>query len=125
MDQASTTLPIWRRWLEAFFPLGVVIVFLIYLVSSLRAPTQGGQFDINTFSRLPILHGGRVKPLDTVARTSLLVVSGKQSFIDPSGARKSAISWLADLSFIGAQADQYKVFEIDDPDVLGLIGIQQ
>ncbi len=31
------------------------------------------------FGRLPVLLNGRIKPLDTVARNSLLIIHGKQT----------------------------------------------
>lgn len=76
------------------------------------------------FGDFPVLNGGRVKPLDTFARNSLLVLSGKQNvrFNDRSVV---ATGWLMDMVFRPSTADAYPVFEIDDPDVLGLIGIQQ
>ena len=34
------------------------------------------QFDLSAFGKIPVLVGGRVKPLDTVARNSLLIIHG-------------------------------------------------
>ena len=36
-------------------------------------------FDLDAFSQLPVLRGGRVKPLDSVARNILLVLRNKRS----------------------------------------------
>ena len=35
-------------------------------------------FDYLAFGKLPVLLGGRIKPMDTVARTSLLQIAGQQ-----------------------------------------------
>ena len=40
--------------------------------------TAKDDIDFTTFGRIPVLVGGRVKPLDTVARNSLLIIHGKQ-----------------------------------------------
>ena len=36
-------------------------------------------FDLESFSKIPVLRGGRVKPLDSVARNILLVLRNKRS----------------------------------------------
>ncbi len=77
-------------------------------------------FDVEAFARLPVLEGGRVKPLDSVARNSLLVIRGAQSFRHEErsvGPRE----WLLDVLFRPEIADRQQVFQIDDPEVLGLL----
>ncbi len=44
----------------------------------LSPPTVKEGFDYLSFGKLPVLLGGRVKPLDSVARTSLLQIAGQQ-----------------------------------------------
>jgi ABC-type transport system involved in cytochrome c biogenesis permease subunit len=76
------------------------------------------------FSRLPILLNGRIKPLDTVARTSLLVIHDKQSLRTDSG-RMTAMEWLGELFYDPRAADERRIFTIHDPQVLSLFGWQQ
>lgn len=76
------------------------------------------------FGDIPVLNGGRVKPLDTLARNSLLLLSGKQT-VRMNNRPLRATEWLMDMVFRPSVADTVPVFEIDDPDVLGMIGIQQ
>ena len=105
-------------------PALVLGAFVLYLLASLQPPRAKTAFDLNGFGQLPVLNGGRIKPLDTIARTSLLMLSGKQTvrFEDHS---LSATEWLIDVLFHPAEASQFAVFEIDNPDVLGILGIQQ
>jgi ABC-type transport system involved in cytochrome c biogenesis permease subunit len=86
-------------------------------------PPSTGAFDLNGFRRLPVLEGGRVKPIDSVARNSLLMIRGSQSFAF-QGQTVSADAWLLDVLLRPELADQEPVFRIDDPDVLGLIGLR-
>jgi ABC-type transport system involved in cytochrome c biogenesis permease subunit len=81
-------------------------------------------FDVDAFGRLPVLDGGRVKPVDSVARNSLLMIRSQQSFRF-EGRTIEADEWLLDLMFRSEVADRQPVFEINDPDVLGLIGLRQ
>lgn len=73
------------------------------------------------FAALPVLHNGRVKPVDTVARSSLLMFSGKQT-VKTEEKRLSATEWLLDVLFVPEKADRYKVFMVNDADVQALLG---
>jgi ABC-type transport system involved in cytochrome c biogenesis permease subunit len=50
---------------------------------SLRPPAAPGGFDLAAWGSLPVLERGREKPLDTVARSSLLLLQGRQSLRGP------------------------------------------
>ena len=82
-------------------------------------------FDLSRLGEIPVLVGGRVKPLDTVARNSLLIIHGKQELRLEGGKRLSAMQWLTDVLFNAPVADQYPVFVVQNADVLGLFGWQQ
>ena len=38
--------------------------------------------NLDAFSRIPVLRGGRVKPIDSVARNTLLVLRSKRTALD-------------------------------------------
>jgi len=86
------------------------------------SPVRG--FDLDAFGRLPVLEGGRVKPVDSLARNSLLMIRSQQSFRH-QGRTVGADEWLLDVLFRPEVAAQEPVFVINDPDVLGLIGLRQ
>ncbi|MBI3297172.1 MAG: cytochrome c biogenesis protein CcsA [Elusimicrobia bacterium] len=94
------------------------VALLVLAALPARAKDPAGLAD---FARLPVLHNGRIKPLDSVARSSLLVLHGKQT-LSHEGRRLSAAEWLLELSARPREADRMKVFRIDDPDLLGLLG---
>ncbi|OGR87722.1 MAG: hypothetical protein A3A86_03220 [Elusimicrobia bacterium RIFCSPLOWO2_01_FULL_60_11] len=105
-------------------PALLLALFSVYLLAELRSPSYESGFDVNGFARLPVLNGGRVKPLDTIARTFLLMIHGKQT-LRSGRKRKDAVQWLMDVLFDPAKAESDPLFEIDDPEVLGMFGIQQ
>ena len=118
--------------MKRFFPWIVLIVIAAWTGASWIPPKTakvraGLAFDVDLgkFGKLPVLVGGRVKPLDTVARNSLLIVHGKQELQLENGKRLSAIEWLADVLFDAPTADQYPVFVVQNDEVLGLFGWQQ
>src|SRR4051812_25900573 len=100
-------------------PLFLSALFAAWLIHSFKPPKLATPMDVAAFNRLPALNGGRIKPLDTIARTSLLLLRGKQTVLS-SGRELSAEEWLLDMLYRPKEADAYPVFEIDDPDVLGL-----
>ena len=89
------------------------------------AKAAPGNFDLAKFGKIPMLVGGRVKPLDTVARNSLLIIHGKQTIGLTNGKQLGATPWLTDMLFNALVADQYPVFVIQNADVLGLFGWEQ
>ena len=56
-------------------------------------------FDLEGFSRIPVLRGGRVKPIDSVARNTLLVLRNKRTALDENGSKVPAINWFAEVLF--------------------------
>ena len=70
-----------------------------------------------------MLDGGRVKPLDSVARVYLRFISGKSVFEDAQGKERPAIQWYidtlaADPARTSDPAWDYKVVRIDNEQVL-------
>jgi|CXWL01.1.fsa_nt_gi ABC-type transport system involved in cytochrome c biogenesis permease subunit len=88
------------------------------------APAPKSDFNIEEFGRLPVLEGGRVKPLDTFARNSLLMIRSKQS-VRADGRSLTATRWLLDTAFKAEAGDAYAAFVVDDPEVLGVLGLAQ
>jgi ABC-type transport system involved in cytochrome c biogenesis permease subunit len=112
--------------MKRFLPwiiLGAAIAFIA--TNWLPTKTAKDDFDFNKFGKIPVLVGGRMKPLDTVARNSLLIIHGKQELRLEGGKRLSAMQWLTDTLFNAPVADQYPVFVVQNADVLGLFGWQQ
>lgn len=129
--------------MKRLIPYVVLLLAAVVVARALRLPSPT-DFDLSAFNRIPVLEGGRVKPLDTVARTSLLIIRGKQQvwipeanpkppsgfakvldmfgFKMPSGTMLSADRWLADVLFNPAVADTYPVFAVDNPELLGMLG---
>ena len=58
-------------------------------------------------------YDGRVKPLDTLARNSLRILSNKQEYVGEDGEKKPAMRWLLDLIARRDKSDKHRVFRID------------
>lgn len=109
--------------MKRFLPTLAVLLVLAAVAGTLRAPRNPGAYDVTGFGALPTLVNGRIKPLDTVARTSLLTLQGRQRLTAGDGRRVTPEEWLLDMLFNPAVADHYAVFEIVHPDVLALLAL--
>jgi ABC-type transport system involved in cytochrome c biogenesis permease subunit len=103
-------------------PFFVVVIAALCAVSGLFIQPPGETEATAAFGRLPVLSEGRFKPLDSVARSTLLVIQGRQRVMTPDGAELTPDQWLLDVFFLPEKADSYQVFVVDNPDVLALIG---
>jgi ABC-type transport system involved in cytochrome c biogenesis permease subunit len=112
--------------MKRIFPTIVLLLALLWLGVSWRRPQPiVADFDLVTFGKTPVLVSGRVKPLDTVARNSLLILHGKEAARLTNGRIVPATHWLTDILFNAPLADQYPVFVIQNGDVLSLFGWEQ
>ncbi|MGD8396560.1 MAG: cytochrome c biogenesis protein CcsA [Candidatus Eiseniibacteriota bacterium] len=118
-----------------FLPLGIVALAVLYVASALRPPADE-RFHVSRFGEIPVVDLGRLKPIDTLARTSLMVLSNKQAMYlsethgtsdradKRDGSKVSASRWLLDVMARPERAREYEVIRIDHPDVLGLMGVE-
>ena len=103
------------------------LAFLLALTAAAvpaLAPEPASEWDLAGFGALPVLEGGRVKPLDSFARNSLLLIHGKQT-ARVDGKKLGAVQWLLEASYRPEAADTYPVFTIDDPELLGLLNLER
>ena len=106
-----------------------IIYFIVFsiaalvLLGGLRSSKVESDFDLEAFAELPVQVGGRIKPLDSVARNTLLILSGRQKVVTDEGLTLSPIEWFIDLTMRPEVADTYPIFKIEFPDDLGLVGL--
>lgn len=101
-------------WLAGMFAL-IVALYPVF-----KSHNADG-FDMDALAALPVQHGGRVMPLDTLARNQLKMISGKTA-VEVDGKTMPAIRWLMELTARPEVADTWKVFRMDHPELLGRFG---
>jgi ABC-type transport system involved in cytochrome c biogenesis permease subunit len=87
--------------------------------------TADDAFDLAAFGRLPVVADGRAKPLDTLARSTLLVISSRDYFEDHNEQKQPAIKWLLDVMAHPELAFTHRVFRIDNLEVQELVGLEK
>ena len=84
--------------MKRFLPWIILAIAAASIAANWMPPKAAkDDFDFSRFGEIPVLVGGRVKPLDTVARNSLLIIHGKQELRLEGGRRLSAMQWLTDI----------------------------
>jgi ABC-type transport system involved in cytochrome c biogenesis permease subunit len=111
----------WTRWI----PWGVTLLLAVWILSTLRTPRETSEFNIRAFSQLPVLLNGRIQPLDSVARNSLLLIRAKQSVALDDNKTMAATPWLLEVMAKPEQADQRKIFRIDNIELKGLLKLSE
>lgn len=125
-DRAAATSQGGSAWLAWGVPVVAAAVCGVVVYGAGR-PTHvaEGEFDLAAFGRLPVIADGRAKPLDTLARSTLLVLSGRQFYQDHNEQPQPAIRWLLDLMIRPDQAFQQPVVRIENFDVQELLGLER
>jgi ABC-type transport system involved in cytochrome c biogenesis permease subunit len=112
-----------QKWLPAF----LMLVMALWFFGNLSAPPDK-DFAFTEFGKLPITSNGRIVPLDSLARNSLLAIREKQTLnTEPwKGWNEKpkiipATEWLANVMMNSTVADNWPVFRVDNPDLISLL----
>lgn len=118
---------IFQKWLP---PL-LMFVMALWFFGKLQAP-KDASFAFSEFGRLPLTANGRIVPIDSLARNSLLEIREKQTLnTEPWKAWNekpkmvSATEWLANVMMNPAVADAWPVFRIDNPDLISQLKLPE
>jgi ABC-type transport system involved in cytochrome c biogenesis permease subunit len=116
-----------KKIFQKWFPPFLMLVMALWFFGNLSAP-KDKDFAFTEFGRLPITANGRIEPLDSLARNSLLEIREKQTLnAEPWKAWNenprmvSADEWLANVMMNPAAADDWPVFRVDNPDLVSLL----
>lgn len=112
-----------KKWV----PIIVAAVMAAWFISTLRsAPDK--TFAFGQFGKLPILSNGRIQPMDSLARNSLLQIREKQEAnLEPWKSHMahpkiiSATEWLTTVMMDPATSDKWPVFRVDNPELIALL----
>jgi ABC-type transport system involved in cytochrome c biogenesis permease subunit len=110
-----------KKWL----PHILTGVFALWVLSALRPAPEVDGFRVHEFGRLPVLLNGRVQPLDSVARNTLLMIRGKQTVRLEDSKKLSATEWLLEVFLKPELADKRKIFYIHHPELHGVLNLPE
>ena len=108
-----------------------MVVMAVWFFNNLKTP-KDQDFAYSAFGRLPLTANGRIVPMDSVARNSLLEIREKQTLnTEPWKAWNqhpkiiSATEWLATVMMNPTVADDWPVFRVDNPDLISLLNLPE
>jgi ABC-type transport system involved in cytochrome c biogenesis permease subunit len=110
-------------------PWGMIALGALWIFADLQGPSDApGQLRIHDFGKIPVVNNGRIKPMDTIARTHLRIVANRETFRDKDGKSHPAIEWLLDVEAEFTDKEQrarkHPVFRIDHPQLIDALGLQ-
>lgn len=105
-----------KKWV----PWIIVAIVALWVVSGLR-PRESGEFHIHEFAQLPVLLNGRIQPMDSVARNTLLQIRNKQSVPVTNSTPMSAIEWLLETTSKPELSDTRRIFRVDNKELVGML----
>ncbi len=111
--------------MKKFLPWFISLLFVVWVIAKMIPAKELPGFNIEGFGRLPVLVNGRVMPMDTLARLSLLALNHHGTCTTSDGKALPQCQWLLDVLMIPEHSDAAKVFEVTNPDVLGLFDWQE
>jgi ABC-type transport system involved in cytochrome c biogenesis permease subunit len=113
-------------WPSLLAPALVAGFGVLYICLFLMPPQDvPGAMRIHDFDKLPIVDGGRPKPIETFAHNRLQMIANKGSFKGTDGEIHDAIRWFLDAATSrlnkNSTADSDEIFRIDNDQVLNLL----
>ncbi|HAO77696.1 MAG TPA: cytochrome C biogenesis protein [Verrucomicrobia subdivision 3 bacterium] len=120
-----------KKNFQKWAPSVLMFVMALWFFGKLQPPPDK-DFAFTEFGKLPVTANGRIVPLDSLARNSLLEIREKQTLnIEPwKGWNEkpkilSASKWLANVMMNATVADEWPAFRVDNPDLVSLLKLPE
>jgi ABC-type transport system involved in cytochrome c biogenesis permease subunit len=110
-----------KKWI----PWILVGLFGAWVISGVRPQKAVEGFNVAEFAKLPVLLNGRIQPFDSVARNSLLSMSGKSVVRTEDKKTLSPTEWLLEVMTRPDNADTRKIFRVQHPDLETMLGTDE
>jgi ABC-type transport system involved in cytochrome c biogenesis permease subunit len=111
------------------YSIAIAIATLAWIAtaySSMRTPPQRpDRLDWESFGCIPVASGGRIMPIDTVARNALLQLRQRETAKTQEGKTIPATQWLLDVMTRSPNAITHRVFKIDNPDIKKIFNLEE
>jgi len=125
-QRAAGQEPVRSRSGGVIFPAALVLIFGGWLAGQARPPrAPENDFDFAAFAALPVVDQGRVKPVDTLARTTLAKISDRETYVDADGKKQPAVRWFLDIVVQSEAAEEHEVFRIQNLEVLQMLDLDR
>lgn len=104
--------------------LGLALGYVGYAANkAAREKVSRNGMELDRLGTIPIVHKGRVQPLESLARNTARQMGNRETVALPGGKRVPAMQWFADLIFDPASDAKYQIIRIEDPELLKTLGL--
>jgi len=117
--------PMWQRICYVILAVAAalfVLVLGLYALSgvskSMRPVVHESGMRLDRLGEIPVTNKGRIQPLDSFARNTARQFSKREFVFDKDLKKQPAIRWLADTMFKADGHDQYRLYRIEDLEIL-------
>ncbi len=130
--------------LKKFLPALAALLVCAYFAYSMRPRTDSAKdFHFQEFGNLPVIDGGRYKPMQTVASTNLMIITHRKDYYDAKAKKYyPAVKWMLDVQTtpLGSGRDfaqlfpngaatmpafQHEVFRIENDQLLEFLHLKR
>ncbi len=107
-------------------PLVAAVLAVLYFLAAMASHRESAdRMQLSRFAGLPVLDGGRVKPIDSYARVQLMVMNRKQTYYDEFEHRQPAVRWMLGLLAEGlVDSLRSAPLQVHDPEVQQWLGLE-
>ena len=116
--------PIWKT---APIAIGLVAFFGLYAAKDISKVMFGKvkheEMRLDLLAQLPVTFGGRVQPLDSLAKNTLRTLTKRETVEDANNKKQPAMRWLADTIFAADGVGEYRLMRIEDPTVTDTLNL--
>lgn len=119
----STNRP-WRNWIPTLCLIGIMAFWIAGEVKRNRSGQVANEMRLDLFGQIPVTINGRVQPLDSFARNTARQLGKRETVPDGNDKKQPAIRWLADTMFEADGYLDYRVFRIEDLNILGALELE-
>src|SRR5215469_4392200 len=120
-----------KKVMPRLLPVVLTMVMAIWFLGQMQPPKDKGLF-YSKFGKLPVVFNGRLKPMDSLARNSLLQINEMQTLdLEPWKSPMQnhqtipAIQWMANVMMNPDAADSWPVFRVDNPDLITFLKLPE
>ena len=110
------------KWLLTSIMVGVMGLWVVgELYKSASGKATKGEMRLDLLGQIPIAMDGRVQPLDSFARNTVRQLNKREYVFDKNEKKQPAIQWLADTAFEAEGHLDYRLFRIEDLNILNAL----
>jgi cytochrome c-type biogenesis protein CcsB len=120
-----------KKVMPRLLPIALTTVMAIWFLGQIQPPKDKGLL-YSKFGKLPVVFNGRLKPMDSLARNSLLQINEMQDldtepWKGPMEHHQTipAIEWMANVMMKPRVSDDLPVFRVDNPDLIAFLKLPE